>query len=126
MKKANQLYNEIEKNQQVYSTQKMKNLQNQMIKYVRSAASKRNPKANYWLAMMNEDGFGDIKADSKQMVKYLIKAGKFGYVDAQFLLGDMYEDGDEVIRDKSKAIYWYKKAAKQGHVESKRQLKELQ
>ena len=117
MKKANELYNEIQKKQRVYSTKKIKNLQNQMIKHVRSAASMNNAKANYWLAMMYEDGFGDIKADGKQMIKYLIQAGDFGYVEAQFLLGNMYEDGDDVVKDNSKAINWHKKTAQQGLTE---------
>ena len=37
-----------------------------------------------------------------------------GNAKAQFLLGAMYYDGQGVLRDYTKAAYWYKLAAEQG------------
>lgn len=42
--------------------------------------------------------------------------------EAQFMAGKMYSDGDGVEQDYAKAVYWYTKAAEQGHNEAQNNL----
>lgn len=42
------------------------------------------------------------------------KLAKQGNADAQYKLGVMYSEGKGIPKDDSKAVYWYRKAAKQG------------
>ncbi len=51
----------------------------------------------------------------------LLKAAEAGDREAQFRCGDLYQDEEKSGQfDKEKAMYWYEKAAKQGHVEAQR------
>ncbi|MCK5097449.1 MAG: SEL1-like repeat protein, partial [Desulfobacteraceae bacterium] len=45
------------------------------------------------------------------------RAAEQGYAKAQYNLGAMYDKGIGVPQNRNKAAYWYRKAAKQGHVE---------
>ncbi len=38
----------------------------------------------------------------------------------------MYESGDGVIKDKEKAIKWYKKSAEQGNEDAQKALKKIE
>ena len=53
------------------------------------------------------------------------KAAEQGDAQAQYFLGGMFRDGLGVKQDDAQAVEWYRKAAKQGHNESKQALKEL-
>ncbi len=123
--KAKQIADDMKKNVKNYSEQKIKKSFNEYMKNIQTAVSMNNAEAYYRLALIYEDGHGDIKRDLKKMVDNLIKAGEHGYVEAQFILGDMYEDGDEVVKDEVRAIYWYRKAEEQGDKEAKRALDKL-
>lgn len=59
-------------------------------------------------------------------LKRIKEAAEQGDVDAQYMLGDFYANGEGVKQDYEKAIEWIKKAADQGHIMAKLQLKVLQ
>ena len=60
------------------------------------------------------DKLGAIQ-ENEELDSYLLKAYS-GDLDAQFKLGALYSSGESgVVQDHEQAIYWYKKAAEQGH-----------
>lgn len=123
--KAKQIADDMEINSNNYSKEKIRNLTEQMVNNVQKAVSLENAEAYYLLAMLHEDGYGDIDRDMQKMVDNIIKSAEKGYVPAQYMLGDMYADGDEVVKNRNKAIYWLEKAAKQGNREARQELEEL-
>lgn len=56
-----------------------------------------------------------IKGDSATAIKIWQPLANKGDKDAQYHLGYMFQTGTGVDTDKSKALYWYDKAAKNGH-----------
>lgn len=56
-------------------------------------------------------GFYDIKALADE-----------GHSNAQYKLGIMYEKGQGVDQDMTKAVEWYTKAAKNGHIDAQENL----
>jgi len=44
------------------------------------------------------------------------KQAEEGDMDSQFYMADCYDSGKEVNKDHKMAIYWYEKAANQGHI----------
>jgi TPR repeat protein len=63
--------------------------------------------------LLLEDG-SDLKK-IKQAIKLLTNLGNGGDSNSQFELGYIYSNGERVPLDQEKAIYWYSKAADQGH-----------
>ena len=59
-----------------------------------------------------------IQPDEKAAAKWALAAAKLGNPDLQFVSAVNYEKGCGVDKDNSQAIYWYSKAAAQGHRES--------
>ena len=55
------------------------------------------------------------QGDYKKAYEYTVKATELNNVEAEYNLGVFYEKGIYVQKDIQKAIFWYKKAAKQGH-----------
>jgi len=55
-------------------------------------------------------------------VQELWLAAQQGDAEAQFKLGDALEYGKGIYRDTEEAIYWFRQAAKQGHIQAKYQL----
>jgi TPR repeat protein len=53
------------------------------------------------------------------------KSANLGNCVAQYNLALMYENGNGTKRDMSKAIYWYKKSAKQGDKDAVNRLNNL-
>ena len=92
---------------------------------IQMAISLDDPEAHYLLALIYEDGYGDTRRDLRKMVDNLTLSAQKGYIEAQYILGEMYKDGNEVIKDRNRAIFWLKKAAKQGHKDAKFELKYL-
>ncbi len=121
--KVRKIVGDLRKNSKKYSTDKIQTLEQQIVQNVKKAVAGDNAEAYYLLALLHEDGVGEISRDSKKMVENLIISAKKGYGQAQYILGDMYKSGDEVVKDKKKAVYWLKKAAGQGHQDAKMELK---
>jgi len=101
-------------------------------------AEKGNTEAQWRLGMgYYEDSFY-FKGDYAEVIKvpeigkkslyWLTKSAEQGYEWAQLDLGMIYEDTDyhglPVLKDISKEIYWYKKAANQGNASAAHQLEQ--
>ncbi len=84
-----------------------------------------NATAEYWFKLAINDypykayeGLSKIyieQGDYKEAYEYTVKATELNNVEAEYNLGVFYEKGIYVQKDIQKAIFWYKKAAKQGH-----------
>jgi TPR repeat protein len=72
--------------------------------------------AQYWVAMMYEQGAGVEKSHNKA-IQFLEMAAKNGNYPAQYDLGSLYNDGTGgMTMDKVRACDLFEKAAEQGHV----------
>lgn len=96
------------------------------IPHLQESASQGEPKANYTLGTLYNEGIYFAK-DWKKAVPYYKIAAKKGLAVAQAAYGGMYEDGFVIQGSTSKplekkrferALKWYKRAAIQGHVVS--------
>lgn len=56
-----------------------------------------------------------LKEDCSEVMKWLTLAAKKGHADAQFWLGNCYIWGITTKYNEKKALYWWRKAAKQLH-----------
>lgn len=73
-------------------------------------ADEGNPKAQYWLADIYENGLG-VAPDLKASLALLEKSAAQGFVPAERHLGDLYLEGNEALQDFGKARSWLSKAA---------------
>lgn len=62
------------------------------------------------------DAYDDY--DSQWNLTWHAKLAEYGDPDSQFFIAQVYEQGHHVPRNKKKAVFFYKKAAEQNHVES--------
>lgn len=123
--KAKKMADDLYKNSKNYSKEKTKILWNEVIQNIQKAIAMNNSEAYYALALIYEDGYGDIERDMGKMVHNIRISADRGYAEAQYMLGEMYTSGDEVVNDREQAVLWLKKAARQGHKEAKRELDRL-
>ncbi len=123
--KAKKIVDKLERNQNSYSKDQQRIIWNDVIENIQMAISLDDAEAYYLLALIYEDGYGDTRRDLRKMVDNFTISAEKGYVEAQYILGEMYKDGDEVVKDRMKAIFWFKQAAKQGHKDAKFELKYL-
>ncbi|MBU2548475.1 MAG: SEL1-like repeat protein [Proteobacteria bacterium] len=83
------------------------------IKLLRPMAEKKDPIAQYTLALMYDSGKG-APADPAQAASWLAQAAEQGLAEAQIFLGSMYEKGRGVEKDPARALAWYRRAADRG------------
>ena len=50
---------------------------------------------------------------------------KRGFAEAQYFLGRMYENGEGIDTNRDRALYWYSRAAAQGHIEARAAVESL-
>lgn len=82
-----------------------------------NAAQAGDAKAQYELSQLYRYHHDDKGlADVWPLVE---KSAKQGYPDAEYELGERYSDLLRGEKNESKAFYWYKKAADQGHIKAK-------
>jgi len=67
-----------------------------------------------------------MKSNDMEAFEWITKAAKQGLKEAQFQLGNRYKMGIGTMIDIDKAIFWYKKAADQGHEFAFFRLKEFE
>ena len=84
-------------------------------------ADEGNPKAQYWLADIYENGLG-VKQDMATAITLLEKSAAQGFVPAERHLGGLYLHGNETLQNFAKAQTWLHKAAVAGDAESQREL----
>ena len=123
--KAKNMADDLYKNSKNYSKAKTKRLWNEVIQNIQKAISMDNAEAYYALALIYEDGYGNIKRDLGKMVYNIRISADKRYAEAQYTLGEMYASGDEVVKDREQAIHWLRMAADQGHQNAKIALDKL-
>ena len=85
------------------------------------ACKEGNQDAIYWMYFAYYYGIG-VEADCEKALEYLKLIADYGYPDMQYELGCLYYDCDSKIMRwttrRRKAARWFRKAARQGHVEA--------
>ena len=66
--------------------------------------------------------YESVKNIIKEVLRYYLLATDKNLADAQYELGYCYENGKGIKSDLTKAIYWYQKAANQGHINAQKAL----
>jgi TPR repeat protein len=87
-------------------------------------ADEGNPKAQYWLADIYENGLG-VKPDMTMAVALLEKSAAQGFLPAEGHLGGLYLRGNETLQNFGKAQAWLHKAAVAGNGEAQRELGQI-
>jgi TPR repeat protein len=83
-----------------------------------------NPKAQYWLADMYENGLG-VKTDMTAAIAWLKKSAGHGFVPAEQRLGELYLYGDQTLQDFGRARTWLQDAALAGDGAAQRELGQI-
>lgn len=84
---------------------------------IRPLAEKGDPRGQYSMGVLYENGYGVTK-DLKLAAAWYLKAAKQGNTDAQYNLGAMYEHGVGMAVNYSEAARWYRPAAEQGDIDA--------
>ena len=85
--------------------------------YIKKAADKSDPKAQYTLGALYYLGAG-VEKDYQKAFKWLNLASEQNYIDANYNLGVMYEFGEGVKQSYEKAYEYYLFAARRDNLES--------
>jgi uncharacterized protein len=92
--------------------------------FIKTAADRSDPKAQYTLGALYYLGVGVTK-DLNKAFYWLNLASEQGYLDAKYNLGVMYEFGEGVEQSFEKAYENYIYAARQGNLESQIKVAEM-
>ena len=87
--------------------------------FIRARVEKKDPEAIHFLATKYNHGHLGLRKNLRKAVKLFTEAAELGSVDALFSLGYAYKHGQGVEADEEKSAEFYKKAAMQGHVDSR-------
>ena len=93
-----------------------------MLAMAQARVGKKDPTAIYFLGTKYFHGELGLQKDLRRAVELWTEATELGSIDALFALGLAYYYGEGVQEDKAKAVEFYRKAAMQGHVESRHNL----
>lgn len=89
----------------------------QALAELRPLADQGDPRSQYAMGIMAENGFGMAK-DLPQAASWYRKAAEKGNTDAQFNLGAMYEHGIGMPVNYAQAAKWYRPAAESGDIDA--------
>ncbi len=89
----------------------------QALAELRPLAKQGDPRSQYAMGVMAENGFGMPK-DLEQAAAWYRKAADQGNTDAQFNLGAMYEHGIGMPVNYAQAARWYRPAAESGDLDA--------
>ena len=92
--------------------------------YIKRAADKSDPKAQYTLGALYYLGAG-VEKDYKKAFNWLNLASEQNYIDAKYNLGVMYEFGEGVEKSYKKAYEYYLFAARRDNLESQIKVAEM-
>ena len=92
--------------------------------YIKKAADKSDPKAQYTLGALYYLGAG-VEKDYKKAFNWLNLASEQNYIDAKYNLGVMYEFGEGVEQSYKKAYEYYLFAARRDNLESQIRVAEM-
>lgn len=71
-------------------------------------------------------GQNGVKEDRAKAFELYKKASELGHAESQYSLGYMYAYGECTAKDEEKALFWYRKAAKQGHEKARRMVEGIE
>jgi len=83
--------------------------------YVKKAADKNIPVAQFYLGEYYLNGYG-VEANKEEGFKWIKKAADAKFVRAYSVIGRMYQDGEGVEKDVNKAIVYFEKGSKANDV----------
>lgn len=84
---------------------------------LRPLAEKGDSSAEYYMALMYDEGRG-VEKDASAAVGWYTLAAQQGHMDAQYNLGVAYASGLGVTSDMTQAISWWERAAQLGSVDA--------
>ena len=87
----------------------------QALYWLRNAAERKQPEAEYLLAIVHRHGWLGAPRNPKLSLHLLQRSALQDHAAAQFELGLAYIDGRIVKRDPQEAYGWLSRAARQGH-----------
>ena len=87
------------------------------LKELKPLADKGDPRSQYAMGVMAENGFGMPK-NLAQAASWYHKAAEQGNTDAQYNLGAMYEHGIGMPVNYAQAARWYRPAAEAGDIDA--------
>jgi hypothetical protein len=87
------------------------------LQVTRPLAEKGDPRSQYGMGVLYENGFGVTK-DLKLAAAWYLKSARQGNTDAQYNLGAMYEHGVGMPVNYPEAARWYRPAAEQGDIDA--------
>ncbi len=90
----------------------------------RPLAEAGDPRAETYLGMMYDNGYG-VPQDREQAFYWYQRGAEAGFARAQYHLGFMYHYGFGTTRSQSEALKWYRLAADQGEVRAQYNLGKL-
>ena len=109
------------------------------VKWFRKATEQGDARGQFNLGLMYHYGYG-VARDYDEALKWILKATEQGYQDSlkwienqieqnnaaiQLMFGVMYEKGQGVVVNNTKAVYWYRMAAKKGDAKAQYKLGEM-
>jgi uncharacterized protein len=83
-------------------------------KLLRPLAERGDPRAQFWIGYMYQEGKGGLTRDLAEALKWLQRSADQGERFAQYRLGSAYASGAGVARDFTSAYVWLSLAASQG------------
>lgn len=83
-----------------------------------------DPKAQYWLADMYENGLG-VPPDMAAAISLLDQSAQHGFVPAEQRLGELYLYGNQTLQDFGRARTWLHDAAVAGDGAAQRELGQI-
>ena len=83
---------------------------------IEQAALEGNTKAQIYLAVSHIVGTKHVKQDRNKGIALLEKLAEQGDAQLKYELGRCYYYGKIVEQNKERAMYWYTKAAAEGHI----------
>jgi len=90
---------------------------NKAFNETRPLAEKGDPRSQYAMGVLYENGFA-VPKDLQQAAAWYLRAAKQGNTDAQYNLGAMYEHGVGMPVNYAEAARWYRPAAEQGDIDA--------
>jgi hypothetical protein len=78
-------------------------------------AKNGDAEAQYYLAILYDDGLGGLSKDSFRAFDWYQKSANQGFAKAQFNVAIMFDHGEGTPPDKTEAFKWYYRAAEKGY-----------
>ncbi len=108
--------NFIEQLKKCMSEEELEELDTRVFEAIEKKASKGNVKAKIYLAASHIVGTKFIKQDRNKGIALLEELAEQGDAQLKYELGRCYYYGNVLEQNKTRAMYWYQKAAVEGHI----------